>query len=465
MKQFLLLTLLSILFIACNHGGRSVQRERHYLEDSCIARIKLVTDTILALGYDNLKAESRCFLTQSQQHRRDRLIETYKDFIEALRLYKTDSPAPVRKSYEMQIPSIDIGSKYLNISYTCYEQKRFRESLHFAYLAQRHLVKSHKGWTARSACQIAKSYQALGIFDSAYYYLAQGKESQIAYIKETQNKRIAQIQLNHELKQVCNIKRNLIFQNSNQATILQQQRIIFIVFTVLTSTVGLFILFFYRQRKLRGDKTNLELEQRLLRSQMNPHFIFNTLSTLASFIRQHDVAKATKYLNKFARLLRVSLENASEPFVSLSSELDALEHYLSLQSLRFNPFFDYYIQILHNESVDNIMIPPMLIQPFVENFFEHGLQRLDYRATLGITIEKGEGLIFCVIDDNGRGFRENKENGDKKSISTHLTQTRLKILSRQMKQCASLKVIDKKQVGLGNGVRVELNIPFHRQHC
>lgn len=111
------------------------------------------------------------------------------------------------------------------------------------------------------------------------------------------------------------------------------------------------------------------------------------------------------------------------------------------------------------------MIPPMLIQPFVENFFEHGLQRLDYRATLGITIEKGEGLIFCVIDDNERGFRENKEDGDKKSISTHLTQTRLKILSRQMQQCASLKVIDKKQVGLGNGVRVELNIPFHRQYC
>ncbi len=205
----------------------------------------------------------------------------------------------------------------------------------------------------------------------------------------------------------------------------------------------------------------MELEQRLLRSQMDPHFIFNTLSVLQSLIRSNDNEKSVKYLNQFARLLRVSLENSREAFVPLGQEIEALENYLSLQAMRFEGVFEYRVERYEGLDEDEIMIPPMLIQPFVENAIQHGIQNLQEKGELLVRFSKDDGLIHCLIEDNGHGIRKTVSNNTgKQSLSTHITRERLNILSRRTGRTANLEIHNKEEEGKGRGTIIKIAIPF-----
>ncbi|MCH8318855.1 MAG: tetratricopeptide repeat protein, partial [Bacteroidetes bacterium] len=129
-----------------------------------------------------------------------------------------------------------------------------------------------------------------------------------------------------------------------------------------------------RQEVFRAKHKNIELEQKLLRSQMNPHFIFNSLTSIQSFIYKHNSAEAGKYLSSFARLMRLILENSRQEYVSLEKEITTLDHYLTLQKLRFVNKFTYAIDVDPNIDIETMAIPPMLAQPFIENALEHGIR-------------------------------------------------------------------------------------------
>ncbi len=224
------------------------------------------------------------------------------------------------------------------------------------------------------------------------------------------------------------------------------------------------VLLFSRQRKLRSEKKMLEternriaLEQRLLRTQMEPHFIFNTLSVLQSQIHNQENEKAGKYLNHFARLLRTSLENSRENFVPLQEEIEALNDYLSLQQMRFENTFDYSVHLYPGFEEDDVQILPMLLQPFVENAIQYG-RNGSARLQVTIDIKKEADTLYCIIEDNGGGRYTQEKQLEKKSLSTQIIKERLAIVALQSGK-ETLLTVNHIDTATTTGTRVTLMFP------
>ncbi|WP_298892427.1 histidine kinase [uncultured Psychroserpens sp.] len=192
----------------------------------------------------------------------------------------------------------------------------------------------------------------------------------------------------------------------------------------------------YKQRQFRYEKQDLQMQQRLFRSQMNPHFISNTLYAIQNLVKK-DHERASNYLLKFSRLLRLSLENSLHNYVSLEKELESIEQYFELQLLKFPNKFSYSFDV---KEVDPELtyIPPMIIQPLVENSIIHGFAGIDYKGKIEIKIRLDKTYLSCKIEDNGRGKHSEKSNQNK-SISTALisdfiyksTKKKIKIENKQ----------------------------------
>lgn len=304
-------------------------------------------------------------------------------------------------------------------------------------------------------------YYASGDYKNAVIYLDSASNMSLTEMEEQQLKKVMELQAINELKEQQHKTIDISRQYNNQAIILRQQRLILFIFGILLLVGAALTIVLIRQRKLRTLQHSTELEQRLLRSQMEPHFIFNTLAVLQSFIRHDEKEKSVKYLNKFARLLRLNLENSRHNLVQLHQEVEALENYLSLQAIRFGNVFDYEIYPIEGCEDMDVFIPPMLMQPFVENAIQHGMRNLPYKGHITVTLLLTNELLHCVIEDNGLGLVE-KHDREKNSLSGIITQERLKILSKQTGKLASIAVTDKKDKG-GKGVKVTLIIPTQRK--
>jgi len=242
-------------------------------------------------------------------------------------------------------------------------------------------------------------------------------------------------------------------------TKLQKNRLFLLVSTLaflLAVAIILLLYFIQRQRKLKSETEKAQLEQRLLRTQMEPHFIFNTLSALQSFIRFNDNEKALKYLHQFGRLLRSSLESSREGYVKLSEEIDTLENYLSLQQMRYDDAFCYQINYDKDQDLERICIPPMLIQPFVENCILHGINPNGKNGLITISLDIKEQIVLVNIKDNGRGISETSKTNSHKSLSTAISKERLEIIAKESGVAAGIDVRSEN----GNGTLVTLTIPI-----
>ncbi|WP_343615890.1 histidine kinase [Flavobacterium sp.] len=209
----------------------------------------------------------------------------------------------------------------------------------------------------------------------------------------------------------------------------------------------------------------LSLERRLLRSQMDPHFIFNALGNIQSMILQKDTLPAVSYLNKFAKLTRQILEQSRKETISLEEEINTLQNYIELQQLRLNNGFDYKIECDTNVETD-ILIPPLLIQPFIENAVEHGLkpQENNVRGLIEIYFKEDEEqrTLICTITDNGIGLtasRKIKINETHQSLSTTITDERLSIMQKESPN-AGFTVSERDPVTDTHGCVVIINIPI-----
>ncbi|RZL33793.1 MAG: regulator of cell autolysis [Pedobacter sp.] len=210
----------------------------------------------------------------------------------------------------------------------------------------------------------------------------------------------------------------------------------------------------YKQRKLKQEKENVQLQQQLLRTQMEPHFIFNTLSALQSFIRLDEKDEAIKYLNQFSRLLRSSLELSREKLVPLSQEIETLENYLSLQQMRYNNIFNFEIKTPFNEDLEMLMIPPMLIQPFVENSILHGINLNDKDGFVKVDFTITNHNLTVTIADSGKIAGEKKPQNHQ-SLSGIISKERLQLLGKERNQDAGIT----QNKTTNGGTIVTLNIP------
>ncbi|HAP01193.1 MAG TPA: hypothetical protein DCQ93_04635, partial [Bacteroidetes bacterium] len=182
----------------------------------------------------------------------------------------------------------------------------------------------------------------------------------------------------------------------------------FIVFLV---AVVVYLLFRLRIRivkreeilKANYQKKISELEVKALRAQMNPHFIFNCLNSINSFILRNDSDVASEYLTKFSRLIRLVLDNSRSTQISLSSELECLKLFIEMEEMRFSDKFEYSIHVNEKINTETIKVPPLILQPYVENSIWHGLLHKSEKGKLKIDINQQNNYIICVIEDNGIG--------------------------------------------------------------
>lgn len=230
---------------------------------------------------------------------------------------------------------------------------------------------------------------------------------------------------------------------------------------------GLGIYVRYQQKKrneeLEIQKNNQkfkDLEAAALRAQMNPHFIFNCLGSIQQFINEHDAESASKYLANFARLVRLSLHSSVDGKHSLQDEIDMLDNYLGLERLRFGEKFIYEIQVDPALDKEDIYLPPLLIQPFVENALLHGMKNKIEGGKIIVSFNQSNQGIEASVTDNGPGISAEKRSMDSsghKSIGMTLTKKRLEILSNNDVFKVS-SVLDNE--GVVTGTKVSLVIPL-----
>jgi sensor histidine kinase YesM len=219
-----------------------------------------------------------------------------------------------------------------------------------------------------------------------------------------------------------------------------------------------------RQNRMKSAHQALILEQKLLRSQMNPHFIFNTLASIQNFILQEDPDKASKYLSKFSKLVRNILDNSVEEFVTLDSEISTVENYLELQKMRYAGKFDYSLRLDEKINTEEIYLPPMLCQPFIENALEHGIKHKEGNGKIDISLNLDDrGLVFRIAD-NGVGRERAKEietsqQNTHRSMATGITIERLKILNKRSGKKITFEITDLKD-DLGNALGTKVTFLF-----
>jgi ligand-binding sensor domain-containing protein len=206
-----------------------------------------------------------------------------------------------------------------------------------------------------------------------------------------------------------------------------------------------------RQMAELNQKTT-ELEMQALRSQMNPHFIFNSLNSINMFVLENNKLQASEYLSKFSKLVRLILQNSEEAFIPLERELEALQLYLELESLRFEQRFEYKITVAGNVDTAMLKVPPLIIQPYAENAIWHGLMHLPYRSQgtpseqagkkekghLEIEVYEEDEILFYKITDNGIGRKKaaelkSKSASAQKSMGMRITADRIAMLQQQNK--------------------------------
>jgi anti-sigma regulatory factor (Ser/Thr protein kinase) len=207
-----------------------------------------------------------------------------------------------------------------------------------------------------------------------------------------------------------------------------------------------------------------ESERKALRLQMNPHFIFNALDSISGFIFKNEPKLAVTYLNNFAKLMRLTLESSRQMLVPLQSEINLIKNYLALEQVRFNNSFDYSIEL--DEDVDEyvVMLPPMVIQPNLENAILHGLRHKEEHGDLKVHFRINETELVCEIEDNGVGREKAKakkaEKTKRQGLSSNITQERMTLLSKSMERRFSYKIEDLFNNGEACGTKVVLTFPL-----
>ena len=232
--------------------------------------------------------------------------------------------------------------------------------------------------------------------------------------------------------------------------------------------VGIGFLFYNRmqlKKNLTLQKELAEYEQKALHIQMNPHFVFNCLGSISSFIVQNGTHSAVKYLAKFSKLMRLTLEYSKQSLIPIDKEIQSLENYLELEQLRFNQKFNFIIS--KDKAIeDDIALPPLLLQPFVENAIIHGVIPSKELGTISIAFQIQDQSLVCIIEDNGIGYATSRAIKEKsvtvhQSMALDITKKRLQMIASSTSKKAEVTIDDMTIATDGtNGTRVTLYLPL-----
>lgn len=246
-----------------------------------------------------------------------------------------------------------------------------------------------------------------------------------------------------------------------------RQQMFFIVVLVALLFGLVFVIYNRLQLKktLTLQRDLAEYEQKALHLQMNPHFVFNCLGSISSFIVQNGTDSAIKYLSKFSKLMRLTLEYSKESLIPIDKEIEGLQNYLELEQLRFNQMFDFSITKDLNIE-DDMAMPPLLLQPFVENAILHGIVPKKEKGRISIDFALMNDKLVCTVIDDGIGFAKSKELKENsvtvhKSMALEITRKRLEVIQAFTSKVSQVEIKELvNDEGVPSGTKIILNLPI-----
>lgn len=299
-------------------------------------------------------------------------------------------------------------------------------------------------------------------FTRAYNYQKEYVEIKDTLFQQDLNNKLTSAELNYE-----NIKKEKRILELNVKN--QRQGFYLVLGLIALAIVVLLFVLSVQRTKLKNTREIAELQSKMFRLQIKPHFIFNVLSSIQSYMSINEGKKAAVYLSKFARLMRNVLEQSQSEFNTIAHEVSILKHYLDLQQLRFEKGFEYNFSISKEIDPEIILIPPLLLQPLIENAVEHGFNDMIENALLEIDFKLIDGALWVDIKDNGRGMdsREYDQKNDselikRESLSMKIISEQLRHYSGQFKEEYQLLATDLRSQGK-TGTLIQVKVPFKKQ--
>lgn len=270
----------------------------------------------------------------------------------------------------------------------------------------------------------------------------------------------------NELEQKYNKAQNekTILELNQEKEILSQQEEIsqlkinaLIIGVLFLALLVFVIVFFYRQSILKSKFKTLEIEQRLNRARINPHFFFNALASLQALSMEEKKSKEiSEYIHRFSKIMRESLESTFNELNTIENEIEFLTHYLELQKLRSDNKFTYQFEVDEKIETDALMIPGMILQPFIENSIEHGFSSIETGGKINVSFKIENNQLKVNVIDNGSGFKESDKHKGYPSRATQIIRDRLYLLNKQYKTNAIFELTNTAD----KGTKVEIQLPI-----
>lgn len=355
-------------------------------------------------------------------------------------------------------PDLDI---LVNNSYVDIQDKKYPSAIRNLLLAINNLRdninnKNDRDILMNAYDHITVAYEKTGNYEKAMQYLKEKEQFLKDFHRKELKAEIEKIEVAYQTREKEEQIQQLKLENQNQELLVAKQRAQLTLGIVVAGALLLATFLYFRQKNFKTKLQKILLEQRLLRSQMNPHFMFNVLQNVTVMIGS-EPKKAKQLISDFGGLLRLTLENSREDFVLLEDELTASKQYLALYSNTVKPFH-YEISLATELEPNAIMVPPMLIQPLLENAIKHGIGSIKQQGKIQVVLrKKDDRFLQCEVKDNGTGFKENHLK--KKSMGLRIIEERLK---RYIGNTPfELLVIQDENTSSTDMTKITITIPFY----
>ncbi|MEL6274561.1 MAG: histidine kinase [Bacteroidota bacterium] len=387
----------------------------------------------------------------------------YVFYVNAARAYMVAER--FQQAYEMlQIakslysPGRQDAALHYNLGQAALGTKRFRESARSFEIALNYFKSiDYAENISVTHQQLAEAYAELGDFQTAYAHWKAGDKLRDSLATAQHTERIEELTVQYETERV---ERELaVSELSLQQQITRNRWLLIVVAAGVFATLIIYAFLRARRRRkqLEYDKRQAELRYNLLRAQMNPHFIFNSLNSIQSFFSNQRFSQGNEFLGAFSQLVRKVLEQTGQKAISLTEELETLQLYLDLEKLRLGSVLNFAIHLDSSLESDLIRVPPLILQPFVENAIWHGIAPKSGTGKIDIFIEynQQQDALHAIIEDDGVGIQVGKVNSENhRSRGVAITRERLGIGGK-------IDIRNRGEVHPGHhGVRTELIIPL-----
>lgn len=367
----------------------------------------------------------------------------------------------LRDKFHLSGVYTNLGWAYLEMNNTKQAKKYLNEGL---AISKEYNLKSS---IAESYAHLASLAEKEKQFKKALDYQRQSYELNEEITNEKNFKYVNDLIIKYDNEKFNLQIENLEKENKNVKLTLKRNKSIWITSSIVLAFLAIMIYILYRQRLLNNEKKILTLEQDMLRSQMNPHFVFNSLNSIKQYIIANEQKNAVHYLNKFAKLIRKILDASRVKVVTLSDELETMDLYMSIENIRFSNEINFEVFVDEDINLDQVKIPSLILQPFLENALWHGLSSKKGQKNIKLAVETTEeDTIKISISDNGIGREAAKKIADdkfvkRKSIGIALTKSRMSNFVKDFKNNFSVYFIDlKDEEGNPSGTEVVLRIPL-----